>query len=292
MDLYTCHVIICRFQHGLFSSHPELAFDYSVACYCIPIKPQSPDQGATDECYGTECYYYDTDYPTETTVNVNFPENLTDAVLSFLPVIEASQRETVDLLNGTLVFQESILASQNNAVALQNKTLALQERDSVSQDEALVLQNKSLALQEKDSMVQDEALVLHNETLTLLKKNTQHVENIEASLDKIANMTSTMNAVTGNVVNLLQKHLNVLRIGLPPPRDFKILLQEKLTAVVPMSSLHQMAWGHLRSTVSYILIREAGQCFKEGLMTRLISLATGMTISVGLAMQVENTGWG
>ena len=72
-----------------------------VACYCIPIKPQSPDQGATDECYGTECYNYDTDYTTDTTVNVNFPENLTDAVLSSLPVIEASQRETVDLLNGT-----------------------------------------------------------------------------------------------------------------------------------------------------------------------------------------------
>ena len=198
-----------------------------VASYCIPIKPQSPDQGATDECYGTECYYYDTDYPTDTTVNVNFPENLTDAVLSSLPVIEASQRETVDLLNGTLVFQENILASQNNAVVLQNTTLALQEKDSMVQDEALVLQNKSLTLQEKDSTVQDEALVLQNETLTLLKKNSQHLENMAASLDEnlqnidrqIANMTSTMNAVIGNVANLLQKQLHVLRLGMPPPRD-------------------------------------------------------------------------
>ena len=198
-----------------------------VACYCILIKPQSQDQGATDECYGTECYYYDTDYPTDTTVNVNFPENLTDAVLSSLPVIEASQRETVNLLNGTLVFQESILASQNNAVALQNKTLALQEKDSMSQDEALVLQNKSLTLQEKDSAVQDEALVLQNKTLALLEKNNQHLEIIEASMDenldmldkKIENMTTTMTALMNDMAKLLQNQLNVMNAELIPARD-------------------------------------------------------------------------
>ena len=133
-----------------------------VACYCSPIKRQTPNQGATYECSGTNCYYH----PTDTAANSNFPENLTDAVLSSLPVIEASQRETVGLLNGTLVFQKNILASQNNAVVLQNKTLTLQEKDSVSQDEALVLQSKTLIVQEK--------------ILVLLEKNGQHLENMEA----------------------------------------------------------------------------------------------------------------
>ena len=137
------HILVC-FLITLF-----------VACSCIPIKPQSPEQGATDECYGTNCYYDDLDFTTDTTVNVNFPENLTTAVMSSLPIIESSQRKTVDLLNGTLVFfQESLLAAQNKAVVLQ----------------------------EKNSASQDATLILLNKTVALLEKNGQHLENIEAIL--------------------------------------------------------------------------------------------------------------
>ena len=80
-----------------------------VACYCIPIKPQSPDQGATDECYGTNCYYDDLDFTTDTIVNVNFPQNLTDAVLLALPNIQGSQSEMVALLNNTQISQDKVV---------------------------------------------------------------------------------------------------------------------------------------------------------------------------------------
>ena len=76
-------------------------------CYCIPIKPQSPNQGATDECYGTYCYY-GTVYSTDTTVNVNFPENLTEADMLSLPKFLSSQSETISLLNKTLISQGKV----------------------------------------------------------------------------------------------------------------------------------------------------------------------------------------
>ena len=60
-----------------------------VACiYCSPIKRTATDQQATD-CYGTECYYDPDYFNTDTIVNVNFPENLTEVVLSVLPLIPA-----------------------------------------------------------------------------------------------------------------------------------------------------------------------------------------------------------
>ena len=76
-----------------------------VACYCIPIKPQSLNQGVTDECYGTNCYYDDLDFTTDTIVNVNFTQKLTDT----LPNIQGSQSEMVTLLNNTQHSQDKVV---------------------------------------------------------------------------------------------------------------------------------------------------------------------------------------
>ena len=109
-----------------------------------PLKHTLTDQMATNGCPGTVCYY-DPDY-FDTKVDVKFPQNLTNSVLSALPQIEASQSEMVALQNKTFVSQEKmvslleqneqstsalpeIVASQSEMVALQKREVLLLERN-------------------------------------------------------------------------------------------------------------------------------------------------------------------
>ena len=72
-----------------------------------PVKRTLTDQMATDDCYGTDCYY-NPDY-FDTSVDVKFPENLTNSILSALPEIEASQSEMVALQTKTFASQEKMV---------------------------------------------------------------------------------------------------------------------------------------------------------------------------------------
>ena len=189
-----------------------------VACYCIPIKPQSPDQGATDECYGTECYYYDTDYPTDTTVNVNFPENLTEAVLLALPKILSSQSEMVTL--------------QNKTVNLLDQRLKDMEASMESIDHQI--QNMTATM---SALMGNMANILQTQLDVLSKRvpTTTDSQNITTQKPQIKNMTAVTTDQPYTEPGILQKQLTTPSpsSAIPPARDCQDIAARGITSSGP-----------------------------------------------------------
>ncbi len=88
--------------------------------FAAPIKRRVIDP----DCYGTNCEW-DPDYQED--IEINFPDNLTQTIMSVLPSIEGSQVKIVSLLNQTLTTSEH----QNEDVeAFHRETVALLKHHS------------------------------------------------------------------------------------------------------------------------------------------------------------------
>ena len=96
--------------------------------YSVPVK-QVQDiskRGLIDEdCYGTNCEW-DPEYKEH--FEVNFPDNFTDAITSFLPAIKGSQTKMVTLLNQTWISsqeQNEIMRSLTEYIKNLTETVSL-----------------------------------------------------------------------------------------------------------------------------------------------------------------------
>ncbi|XP_072017821.1 uncharacterized protein [Amphiura filiformis] len=187
--------------------------------YSLPLKHSAKieKRGTTDDCYGTNCYY-DPDYEQKT--EVTFPENLTDAIMSALPRIASSQTKIVDLLNRTLA------SSQHQNEQLTDGMSALLNIEA-SQMHTVVLLNQTLTSSEHNQELINCKLnnkALKEESVTLMEKNEKYLENLTTTVstalqshdEQLKNLTSTISDLLGNVVDLLQNQLNVLKTGFDP----------------------------------------------------------------------------
>ena len=195
-----------------------------VACYCIPIKPQSPNQGATDECYGTNCYYDDLDFTTDN-VNVNFPQNLTDAILLALPNIQGSHSEMVTLLNNTQISQDKVVGLLEHCLENMETWMhtGLQSTDNLTEAVTLTLPELLSSLSETITLL-NKTLISQDKEVDVLEQRLENMETpkntgLQSTDQQIKNMTAVMNMLMSNVDKLLQNQLNAMNAELTPARD-------------------------------------------------------------------------
>ena len=200
-----------------------------LACiYCSPIKRSATDQQATD-CYGTECYFDPDYFNTDTIVNVNFPENLTQVVLSVLPLIpDMMEKHDQQIQNLTAVVTQLVqnqLTQIGGAETEMSNTMT-QMAATQNQVSNAMTQIASTENQASNTLTQiGNTETQMASTLTQIAATQNQISN---AMTQIASSQSQTSNTLTQMAELLQSQLSILseRLPLPtllpplpPPRD-------------------------------------------------------------------------